>query len=189
MRQLTETTPASSSSYLPAFVSLTGECAANMMIICVSCNKQFRSQDSFNQHSRSQSHALRRLAGQLEADRKLACQSTEIHRPIQARPTCHQAGVPQTHLVSTQQCCIPCNRTFKDATALFQHLQNSKSHITASLPPPQAQNIQIHTISRQTSVSTPYERQTSLVDVNDSRARTSQTLNHLRPISSEQFNH
>jgi hypothetical protein len=96
--------------------------------------------------------------------------------------------VPQTHLVSTQRSCIPCDRTFKDASALYQHLQNSKSHIAAALPPPQAQNVQIHTISRQTSLSTPYERQTSLVDVNDSRARTSQTLNHLGPISSEQLN-
>lgn len=160
-----------------------------MTVKCLYCNETYRTQEGFNQHIRSQAHALRRLAGQLEADRKLsrsASKPTQKYCRIQSRPTCHKKGVPQTYPVSTQQSCIPCNRTFKDVSALNQHLQNSKSHRSDTLPLTRAQNVRIQTISRQTSVSTPDQRKAPLVDVNASTACPPQTPYHLGHVGHKQ---
>ena len=180
-------------SLVNLFPAILRERAANMTNKCASCNKDFRTQEALNQHIRSPVHALRGPAGQLEVDSKLGLSASKLtptptHGPIQSRPTIHKTGVPQTYLVSTRQFCTPCNKPFKDVAALNQHLRNSKSHMSDTLPSARAQKVAIQTISRQTtvSVSTLDKRKPSRVDANASRARPQKALDQPGPVGSKQ---
>jgi hypothetical protein len=136
-----------------------------MTIPCLSCDKDFGSQKAFNQHVRLQAHASRRLANQLNLDRKFASQASKSNRKApstQSQPGCQKIFVSQSYPLGSQQHYNTCNRFFKDKSALNQHLQDSKMHEAAILPPLQVQTIQVQTTSRKSSILGPHQRDTSL---------------------------
>jgi hypothetical protein len=158
--------------------------AAKMTIRCVSCNKDFGSQEALNQHVLSQAHASRRLANQLHIDQKLASQASKSNRKTvstQSLSGPQKILVSQTYPLSSQQHCIPCNKPFKDNSALNQHLQNSKIHKAAILPP-----LQVQATSRKSSILGPHQRNLSLGDAIASSSRPSKALNYDGDNNSEQ---
>ena len=70
-----------------------------------------------------------------------------------------------------KQHCNSCNRFFKNQTTLDQHLQDSKMHKTAILPPPQVQTTME---SRKYIIPGPHRRNPSLLDTIASSSCTSQ---------------
>ena len=152
---------------------------------CVSCDKVFGSQEAFNQHVRcSQAHASHRLANQLDGDRKLASQASKSSRKAlstQSQPGRQKIFVSQRYPLGSQQHCIPCNKPFKDKTALNQHLRNSKIHKAAILPP-----LQVQTTSRKSRILELHQRNPSIRDAIASSSRPSQALNCDEYSNSEQ---
>ncbi|CZR60604.1 related to RNA EXonuclease [Phialocephala subalpina] len=147
---------------------------------CVSCDKGFRSQETLNQHLRSQDHACRQLANQLDRDRKFISQSSGSNRKdlsTQSQPSRQKTLESQTYPLGSRHRCNPCNRFFKDQTALDQHLQKSSVHKTAIFPPLQ---VQTTAESWNFGISGPHQRNLLLLDPIPSSSHTSQTLNYRR---------
>lgn len=102
---------------------------------CISCDRSFQSQEALTQHTNSQAHANRQLANQLERDRSIVSQpSASIPRslPTQERANRQKILVSRRYPLGSQRVCSPCSRTFKDQTALDQHLQSSEVHKKAT---------------------------------------------------------
>lgn len=152
------------------------------MFHCVPCDRNFVSQEAFDQHVQcSQAHALRRLTNQLDVDRKLASQASKSNRKAlstQSQPGRQNVFVSQSYPLGSRQYCKPCNMSFKDKSALNQHLQHSKVHNAAILHPLQVQTIRVQTTYQESSILGLHQHFPSPTDTIASNSRPSQALNY-----------
>jgi hypothetical protein len=123
-----------------------------MVAKCLPCNKEFRTEQSLDQHVRSQGHATRQLAIQRDIERRLASQSltsSTTQNPLtiaQSQPS----HVSQTQPQGSRTYCEPCKRSFKSEPALLQHLRDTKTHKIPVLPTARVQAVQVQILRNQT---------------------------------------